>query len=112
MPESVSNYTIYPQNDRSSVITEPQNPTHIMRNMIGGDSWQNTGEWAKYTFTVPQGGAGLYSIVARYKQDISDGVFVSRTVKIDGEVPFTEAYGCRFAYGTRVECDQTRKRNL
>lgn len=27
-------------------------------------------------------------------------MFVSRTVKIDGEVPFTEAYGCRFAYGT------------
>lgn len=100
MPESVSNYTIYPQNDRSSVITEPQNPTRIMRNIIGGDSWQSTGEWAKYTFTVPQGGAGLYSVVARYKQDISDGVFVSRTVKIDGEVPFTEAYGCRFAYGT------------
>ena len=41
MPESVSNYTIYPQNDRSSVITEPQNPTRIMRNIIGGDDWRS-----------------------------------------------------------------------
>lgn len=100
LPDAVSNYTIYPDYDRSSAINEPQDPILIKRNVVGGDNWQTPGEWVRYNFTVPEGGAGLYTIVVRYKQDISDGVFSSRVVKIDGEVPFQEARGCRFAYDT------------
>lgn len=100
LPSSVSNYTIYPDYDRSSAINEPQDPILIKRNVVGGDNWQTPGEWVKYDFTVPEGGAGLYTIALRFKQDISDGVFASRAIKIDGEEPFLEARGCRFAYGT------------
>ena len=99
-PDATSNYTVYPDYDRSSAITEPQDPLLIMRNVIGGDNWQQTSDWVRYTFTVPEGGAGLYSIVLRFKQDISDGVFTSRAVKIDGSLPYAEANNCRFGYGS------------
>jgi ABC-type glycerol-3-phosphate transport system substrate-binding protein len=95
-----SNYSIYPDYDRSSAITEPQDPVMIRRNIIGGDKWQQSGEWIRYEFTVPEGEAGLYTVVARFKQDISDGVFTSRQIKIDGKIPYAEAMRARYPYGT------------
>ena len=104
--KETSNYAIYPNYDRSSAITEPQDPVEIRRNIIGGDKWQKSGEWIRYDFTVPQGGAGLYTIVARFKQDISDGVFTSRQIKIDGEIPYKEAMGARYPYGNAWQINQ------
>ena len=96
--DTTSNYSIFPDYDRSSAITEPQDPVMIRRNIIGGDKWQKAGEWVRYKFTVPEGGAGLYTVVARFKQDISDGVFTSREIIIDGEIPYAEAMRARYPY--------------
>ena len=52
----------------------------------------------RYEFDIPEGGDGLYTIVARFKQDISDGVFTSRQIKIDGEIPYAEAMRARYPY--------------
>lgn len=95
-PDVVSSSTITPGYDRSSAITEPQSPTTIKRNIIGGTNWTNTSDFVKYNFKVERD--GLYSIVLRYKQDSVPGVFVSRSVMIDGEYPFAEAKNCRFDY--------------
>lgn len=96
-PDFVSSSTITPSYDRSSAITEPQHPTAIMRNAIGGTSWSNTSDWIKYKVDIEK--AGLYTIVFRYKQDSVPGSFVSRAMKIDGEYPFAEARQCTFEYG-------------
>jgi len=96
-PYAVSSSTIIPNYDRSSAITEPQHPTAIKRNIIGGSNWSNTSDWVKYKFSVET--SGLYTIVVRYKQDSIPGSFVSRAVKIDGEYPFAEARLCTFEYG-------------
>ncbi len=95
-PSFVSSSTITPNYDRSSAITEPQHPTAIMRNTIGGSSWSNTSDWVKYNVNIDK--AGLYTIVFRFKQDSVPGSFVSRAVKIDGEYPFAEARTCTFDY--------------
>ena len=99
-PYQTSNYAIYPDYDRSSAISDPQDPLLIKRNVLGGENWQSVGDWVSYKFTVPTGGAGVYTIVPRYKQDIADGVFTSRAIKIDGEYPYEEIRGCRFDYST------------
>lgn len=96
-PAAVSSSTMSPNYDRSSAITDPQDPIAIKRNTIGGSGWTNTSEWVKYTVTVPED--GLYNIVLRFKQDTNPGTFVSRAVKIDGEYPFEEARACSFEYG-------------
>lgn len=104
--DATSAYSIFPEYDRSSAITEPQDPVMIRRNIIGGDKWQKSGEWVRYKFTVPEGGAGLYTVVARFKQDISDGVFTSRQIRIDGAVPYYEAMHARYPYGNTWQVNQ------
>lgn len=44
--------------------------------------------------------AGLYRIAPRYRQNILDGIFTSRRLLIDGEVPFAEAAALRFEYNS------------
>ena len=65
-------------------------------NTFGKEQWQNVGEWVEYEIDVAED--GYYSIAFRYKQSLLSGMYVSRKVYIDGEVPFVEAASCRFGY--------------
>ena len=97
-PSATSDYTVYPIYDRKSAITEPQHHTKIMLNTIGGEKWQKVGQWVEYTFNVES--AGLYEMVFRFRQNELSGMYVSRKIYIDGEVPFEEANYAKFNYGT------------
>lgn len=95
-PAYTSDKTIYQLNDRTSAITEPQDAALQRLNSIGGDKWTYVGQWIEYQVEVPED--GFYNIVLRYKQSIMEGMYVSRKILIDGEVPFAEALNCRFNY--------------
>lgn len=97
-PSATSDYTVYPVYDRKSAVTEPQHHTKIMLNTIGGEKWQSVGQWTEYTFTVEN--AGLYEIVFRFRQNTLAGMYVSRKIYIDGEIPFEEANYAKFNYAT------------
>ena len=96
LPDAVSSYTIYPIYDRSSAISQPQHPSKIMRNAIGGDKWESAGQWIEYEVNVEN--AGWYSIALRYKQATLEGLYVSRALYIDGKVPFEGATALEFQY--------------
>ncbi|MBQ8546079.1 MAG: extracellular solute-binding protein [Clostridia bacterium] len=99
-PENVSAVTMYPVYDRTSAITSgltgAQSESAVKYNTAGKEQWQNVGEWMSYEITVPE--SGYYSIAVRYKQALLSGMYVSRKLYIDGEVPFAEAANCRFPY--------------
>ena len=76
----------------------PQDPALIKMNEIGGEKWQYAGQWIEYTVTVPE--SGFYIIVPRSKQDVYAGMYTSRKVYINGEVPFAEAANLRFDYSS------------
>ena len=101
-PTAISSQTVYPVEDVSSSITSPSDTTRIMLNTIGGEKWQTSGQWVRYTFTPEK--SGLYNIVTRYKQSINDGLYSSRTLYIYGGeyngLPFTEASELRFGYSS------------
>ena len=78
--------TIYPQNDRTSAMTQPQSPTLSKLNPLGGTKWQGVGQWIEYTFTPEV--SGLYEIAPRYKQADLSGMYTSRRIYINGEIPF------------------------
>ncbi len=99
MPDSVSNYTIYPIYDRTSAGTSPQDPSLIYRNTMGGEKWINSGQWIRYTFECPA--SGLYEIALRYEQSTVKGMYTSRSLKINGEYPFIEAKNCQFPYNQK-----------
>ena len=99
MPDSVSNYTIYPVYDRTSAGTSPQDHAVIRRNTIGADKWLSSGQWVKYKFECTA--SGLYDIVLRYEQATVKGMYTSRSLKINGEYPFLEAKYCQFPYNSK-----------
>ena len=105
-PTNVSDTSVYPANDRSSAITSPSSPSSQLMNTIGAASYNTVGQWASYKFTVSE--SGWYNMTMRYRQNLLDGLFVSRVIKLSGgeygladgtpTVPFEEAYQTRFNY--------------
>lgn len=95
-PVATSSQVVYPLNDRTSAITEPQDSTKVLLNEIGGEKWQIGGQWVEWSFEAPE--SGLYQIVARYKQSINAGLFSSRSLTIDGVCPFAEAKSIQFKF--------------
>ncbi len=91
-----SDRTIYQANDRSSAISQPQDPSRVVLNAIGGDKWQYVGQWIEWEIDAPE--SAIYSIVVREKQSFYSGMFVSRRITINGETPFKEAGDLRFNY--------------
>jgi hypothetical protein len=104
-PTNVSAITLYPVYDRTSSITSgltgKQSASQVKYNTAGKEQWQNVGEWMSYEIEVPE--SGYYSIAVRYKQALLSGMYVSRKVYIDGELPFAEAANCRFPYSNAWE---------
>lgn len=98
-PVSTSDQTIYPLNDRSSPISEPQDANLVKLNTIGSDKWENAGQWIKYEVNAEK--AGLYELVLRYKQDTLEGMYSTRRIYINGKVPFEEANHVEFSYSDK-----------
>ena len=104
-PDYVSAVTMYPVNDRTSSLTNgltgEQSSWYTKLNTAGKEKWQNVGEWMSYTVKVES--SGFYSLAVRYKQALLSGMYVSRRIYINGEVPFAEANNCRFPYTSEWE---------
>jgi len=97
-PIRTSEQVIYPIYDRSSAITEPQDAALIRLNTIGSEKWQTNGQWVRYEVEVPA--EGLYSIAVRFRQETLAGMYSSRRIIINGEVPFEEASYLQFNYNS------------
>ncbi len=93
-----SERTIYQLNDRSSSFSQPQDSALIRLNEIGGDKWQYVGQWIEWKVEVPE--SGFYTIVPRSQQNYYSGIYVSRRIYINGEMPFQEASFLRFEYSS------------
>lgn len=119
IPYQTSSSTIYPIEDRASAVTSPSDTTRTVLNTIGGDKWQTSGQWVRYTFKVNSD--GMYSIITRFMQNINDGMYSSRILSIysgdgvkEGEdgyyngVPFKEANELRFNYSTDWQTEALR----
>lgn len=104
-----SNPSFYPQNDRTSALSEPYDPTYIVLNTIGGSSWKKAGEWMEWEVDVPK--AGLYRIASRYKQKEAVGFAAIRSISINGKVPFKEASDVRFDYSTNFQTGYFRAKS-
>lgn len=96
----VSHVTMYPVYDRTSSITSgltgEQSAKVTRYNTFGKEQWQNVGEWVEYEIDVTED--GYYGIAFRFRQSLLSGMYVSRKVYVDGEVPFAEAATCQFNY--------------
>ncbi len=89
---------LQPQSDRSSAATQPSDATLTRLNTIGGASWSEAGQWIEWTVDAPA--AGYYALGIRFRQNILSGMFTTRTLLVNGSIPFTQAACMEFPYGT------------
>lgn len=92
-----SSPTLYPTADRSSPAVYPYSPKNIRINAIGGYNWRIPGDWIEWEFEVPE--TGLYQIALKTKQNWARGIYSTRKLTIDGELPFEEAKQLPFVFG-------------
>lgn len=88
-PLVVSDSSITPNYERGSAATDPADPSRMLLNTIGGDSWQSPGQWI--TYGVDVGESGWYRVYLRARQNISSGMTVKRALLVDDRLPFQEA---------------------
>ncbi len=107
--ESTSTQTIYPIEDRTNPLNSPSSTDFTVLNTVGGEKWQTAGQWIKYSFKVSE--SGLYQITSKFRQNVLDGMYTSRSLYIysddtvaegargyyDG-LPFAEAADIQFDY--------------
>lgn len=91
-----SSQMLYPIQDQSSPSVSPASAKELLNNTVGGNSWRLVGQWIEWDFDVPD--TGYYNISLYDCQNYVRGVYVSRRIMIDGEVPFKEmeAYGFNY----------------
>lgn len=98
-----SSPTLYPQTERSSRAVTPYSPKLIRVNSIGGNNWRLPGNWIEWEIDVPE--TGLYKLGIKAKQNFVRGIYSTRQLAINGEVPFQEVEHVpfRFKSGYRIE---------
>ncbi|MBQ5389334.1 MAG: extracellular solute-binding protein, partial [Clostridia bacterium] len=103
-PDRQSDESIYPLTDRTSAISSPQDPQLQILNFMGGSTnFKTVGQWVEYDFEIQT--EGFYQILLRSKQNDLSGMFASRTVYLDGEIPFAECRELRFDYSKNWGCE-------
>ncbi len=95
---SPSLYAIY---DRSAPNTEPYSVSDIRLNMIGGNAWRVPGQWIEWEISVPED--GYYNINIKGRQNYNRGFVSTRTLYIDGKIPFKEVENLSFDYSNEWE---------
>lgn len=96
-----SSPSLFPRYDRSSPATEPYDVYHTILNYIGGDSWNNAGQWLEWELNVPDD--GWYCITIKARQNHQRGAISCRSLYIDGEIPCEEVSSISFGYNTAWE---------
>lgn len=87
--------TVVPTADSSS-STSPHSNYAVRLNTLNGSSWKTAGQTVCWSVSVPQD--GLYRISLKAKQNTRRGLYSTRRLYINGEVPFAEANDLRFTY--------------
>ena len=93
-----SSPSLYARYDRSSPATEPYSVTNTVLNYIGGDPWNNAGQWIEWQVDVPED--GYYNLSIKGRQAYQRGAISSRMVYIDGEILFDAMSNVAFDYNT------------
>lgn len=97
-----SESSLYAKYDRSSPTTVPNSVTNTILNYVGGETWRDAGQWIEWNFEVPED--GFYNIMVKGRQNYQRGSVSSRSLMIDGEIPFEEARTVSFDYENDWEC--------
>jgi ABC-type glycerol-3-phosphate transport system substrate-binding protein len=98
-----SSPTLYSQTERTSPAVYPYSPSKTRVNTIGGYNWRIPGQWIEWEIEVPE--TGLYKIGFKAQQNFVRGIYSTRKLTIDGEVPFEEMMHVPFQFESGYRLD-------
>ena len=106
-----SSQTLYPKQDQSSAAVSDHSARYLLNNTIGGTSWDKAGQWIEWNLDIPED--GYYEISLFDLQNFMRGIYVSRRITIDGDVPFAEMenYGFYYESDWRLETLSDKDKN-
>lgn len=104
-----SSQMLYPTQDQSSPGVYPASAKELLNNTIGGNSWRLVNQWIEWEFDVEE--SGYYTISFHARQNFVKGLYVSRKIMIDGEVPFEELNDYGFTYEQTWRMDTLEDEN-
>jgi len=82
----------------SSYKVDPYEKFITRYNTIGGLTWRVAGDWISWEIDVPE--SGLYELTFKVLQNYRRGMYSTRMLSINGQVPFTEARSIQFGYSS------------
>jgi len=85
--------------ERSSIFLEPFDYRCSRINVLDGSRWINPGDWVSWEIEVEED--GYYNFGFKYRQNFLNGLYSSRNILIDGEIPFRELEAVHFNYTTQ-----------
>ena len=91
-----NNSLLYPTYDRNDPFAMPSDARFTVLNTIGQSNWSTQGDEISWKIKVEQ--PGLYKLSFRVKQNYNKGMISHRVLKINGEIPFSEAADLGFEY--------------
>ncbi|HJD24684.1 MAG TPA: extracellular solute-binding protein [Firmicutes bacterium] len=94
--ESKSSNLLYPTYDKGSVSMSPSDPYVTLYNTMGKDTWKSVGQEATWKISVPED--GYYYLSFKARQNSKRGMYSTRELYIDGEIPYEELGNIRFPY--------------
>ncbi len=97
-----SESSLYAKYDKSSPNTQPYSVMNTVLNYVGGDAWRSAGQWIEWEFSVPED--GYYNITIKGRQNYERGSVSSRSLYIDGTIPFEEVKEISFEYDNQWNC--------
>ncbi len=94
--DEFSDSALYPISVRNNAQMEPHHTSKTRINAAGGANWGSARSWLQWTIEAPE--SGLYEMAIKFQQSSYVGMNATRTVYVDGEVPYEELKHLKFAY--------------
>jgi len=88
--------TLFPTYDRGRAAMSPSHYRLRRYNTIGRNTWHTPGHAVTYYVTIEQ--AGYYHLAFKARQNEKRGMFATRAIYINGEIPFAELGNVQFPH--------------
>lgn len=94
--DEFSDSALYPISERNNSQMEPYHTSKTRINAAGGSNWGSARSWLQWTVEVPE--SALYQLAIKFEQSEYVGMFATRSLYVDGVIPFEEMKHIRFNY--------------
>ena len=94
----VSDSSIQLSTDSNNPAMSPSDPKLRLFNAVGGSTFATTQQAIGWEIDVKE--SGYYKLAFKVRQSVKTGSFSTRSLRIDGAVPYAECAEIRFGYNT------------